>query len=71
MIYSALELYGTPAQKSKYLPKLLSRDPKDSWQTGQWMTEKIGGSDVGMTETRATPLLNTQRHAQAGDLVRK
>ena len=33
------------------------------------MTETIGGSDVGMTETRAAPLIETGRPAQAGDLV--
>ncbi|MGB5192943.1 MAG: acyl-CoA dehydrogenase family protein [Polyangiales bacterium] len=35
------------------LPRLLSRDPKTLWTSGQWMTERIGGSDVGQTETIA------------------
>ncbi len=35
------------------LPRLLSRDPKTMWTSGQWMTERIGGSDVGQTETIA------------------
>ena len=35
------------------LPRLLSRDPKVMWTSGQWMTERIGGSDVGQTETVA------------------
>jgi alkylation response protein AidB-like acyl-CoA dehydrogenase len=35
------------------LPRLLSRDPKTMWTSGQWMTERIGGSDVGQTETVA------------------
>jgi alkylation response protein AidB-like acyl-CoA dehydrogenase len=35
------------------LPRLLSRDPKTMWTSGQWMTERIGGSDVGQTETEA------------------
>lgn len=35
------------------LPRLLSRDPNRMWTSGQWMTEKIGGSDVGQTETVA------------------
>ncbi|KAJ3214393.1 hypothetical protein HDU67_001726, partial [Dinochytrium kinnereticum] len=30
-----------------------SRDPKVFWTSGQWMTEKPGGSDVGRTETTA------------------
>ena len=35
------------------LPRLLSRDPATMWTSGQWMTERIGGSDVGQTETVA------------------
>ncbi|PKS07682.1 hypothetical protein jhhlp_006290 [Lomentospora prolificans] len=33
---------------------LLSRDPKTGWTSGQWMTERTGGSDVSLTETLAT-----------------
>ena len=32
---------------------LTSRDPAQFWTSGQWMTERIGGSDVSMTETIA------------------
>jgi alkylation response protein AidB-like acyl-CoA dehydrogenase len=35
------------------VPRLLSRDPATMWTSGQWMTESIGGSDVGQTETVA------------------
>jgi acyl-CoA dehydrogenase len=35
------------------LPHLISRDPSRFWTSGQWMTETIGGSDVGSTETVA------------------
>ncbi|CAH0015985.1 unnamed protein product [Clonostachys rhizophaga] len=35
------------------LRRLLSRDPKTAWTSGQWMTERTGGSDVSQTETRA------------------
>lgn len=35
------------------LPHLTSRDPKHMWTSGQWMTEKTGGSDVGLSETVA------------------
>ena len=31
--------------------RLTSRDPKYAWTSGQWMTERIGGSDVSGTET--------------------
>ena len=27
--------------------RLTSRDPSSFWTSGQWMTEKGGGSDVG------------------------
>lgn len=33
--------------------RLISRDPKTRWTSGQWMTERPGGSDVSRTETRA------------------
>ncbi len=33
---------------------LITRDPKKFWTSGQWMTEKLGGSDVSRaTETIA------------------
>ncbi len=36
------------------VPRLTSRDPDEAWTSGQWMTERTGGSDVGLTETVAT-----------------
>ncbi|EAQ85855.1 hypothetical protein CHGG_07108 [Chaetomium globosum CBS 148.51] len=33
---------------------LTSRDPTKAWTSGQWMTERTGGSDVPKTETVAT-----------------
>lgn len=38
------------------LTHLLSRDPSHAWTSGQWMTERTGGSDVSLTETLATLL---------------
>ena len=35
------------------VPHLITRDPKEFWTAGQWMTELTGGSDVGQTETIA------------------
>jgi acyl-CoA dehydrogenase len=35
------------------VPHLITRDPKESWTAGQWMTELTGGSDVGLSETVA------------------
>ena len=38
---------------SHAVPHLTSRDPATFWTSGQWMTETIGGSDVGRSQTRA------------------
>ncbi|HET6610981.1 MAG TPA: acyl-CoA dehydrogenase family protein [Kofleriaceae bacterium] len=35
------------------VPRLTSRDPDVMWTSGQWMTERTGGSDVGLSETIA------------------
>jgi acyl-CoA dehydrogenase len=35
------------------LMRLTSRDPTQAWTSGQWMTERAGGSDVGRSETVA------------------
>ncbi|KAL1854803.1 hypothetical protein Daus18300_011319 [Diaporthe australafricana] len=35
------------------LEHLLSRDPAKAWTSGQWMTDRTGGSDVSLTETVA------------------
>ncbi|KHN96922.1 acyl-CoA dehydrogenase [Metarhizium album ARSEF 1941] len=34
--------------------RLTSRDAGHAWTSGQWMTERTGGSDVSLTETVAT-----------------
>lgn len=49
----ALELYGDTDLKEKAFKNLTSRDPKTFWTSGQWMTERTGGSDVSMTSTTA------------------
>ncbi len=35
------------------IPHLLSNDPKSFWTSGQWMTEKTGGSDVRSSKSVA------------------
>jgi alkylation response protein AidB-like acyl-CoA dehydrogenase len=37
----------------RYVPLLTSRDPSRMWTSGQWMTERTGGSDVSQSETIA------------------
>ncbi|KAF2860596.1 acyl-CoA dehydrogenase NM domain-like protein, partial [Piedraia hortae CBS 480.64] len=36
--------------------RLTSRNASQAWTSGQWMTERTGGSDVSGTETIATPI---------------
>lgn len=47
--------HATPELRDRVVPRLTSR-AADAWTSGQWMTEKPGGSDVGRTETVARPL---------------
>ena len=39
---------------SSVFERLVSCDPAEAWTSGQWMTERVGGSDVSGTETVAT-----------------
>jgi alkylation response protein AidB-like acyl-CoA dehydrogenase len=48
-----LLVHGNRALIDRALPRLTSRDPQTAWTSGQWMTEKTGGSDVATTETVA------------------
>jgi len=47
-----LEVHGDESVRS-VLAHLTSRDPNEFWTSGQWMTERTGGSDVGSTSTIA------------------
>lgn len=47
-----LEVHGDESLKP-VLAHLTSRDPNEFWTSGQWMTERTGGSDVGSTSTVA------------------
>ncbi len=44
---------GNMALIDHAVPHLVSRDPAFFWTSGQWMTEAIGGSDVGASESIA------------------
>src|ERR1043165_2713321 len=44
---------GNQALIDTYVPRLISRDPQTMWTSGQWMTERTGGSDVSQPETIA------------------
>jgi alkylation response protein AidB-like acyl-CoA dehydrogenase len=43
---------STPAQREAF-DRLTSNDPGRFWTSGQWMTERTGGSDVSRTSTDA------------------
>ena len=44
---------GNQALIDRAVSRLISRDPELMWTSGQWMTERTGGSDVGQSETVA------------------
>ncbi|ACY14399.1 acyl-CoA dehydrogenase family protein [Haliangium ochraceum] len=44
---------GNQALIEHAVTRLTSRDPAQAWTSGQWMTERTGGSDVGLSETEA------------------
>jgi alkylation response protein AidB-like acyl-CoA dehydrogenase len=47
----ALVVYGTEAQKQKYLPNMIS----GKWSGVMCLTEPTAGTDLGLLKTRATP----------------
>ena len=52
-----LQLYGAEdAQLAAAFEHLTTRDPALFWTSGQWMTERTGGSDVSGTSTVAIPM---------------
>lgn len=50
--------------------RLTSRDPDVAWTSGQWMTERTGGSDVSLTETTAVlkPAEPSQLASEEGEI---
>ncbi|KAK7757153.1 hypothetical protein SLS62_000702 [Diatrype stigma] len=46
--------------------RLVSRDPSEAWTSGQWMTERTGGSDVSGTETVARRLTEKELEEDRG-----
>ncbi len=47
-----LEVYGDARTRDAF-DRLTTRDPRRVWTSGQWMTERSGGSDVSRTTTVA------------------
>ncbi|XP_064612141.1 acyl-CoA dehydrogenase family member 11-like isoform X2 [Liolophura sinensis] len=51
-----IESLGRPSELEVAYRRLTSRNPREFWTSGQWMTERRGGSDVARgTETLAQP----------------
>jgi alkylation response protein AidB-like acyl-CoA dehydrogenase len=48
-----LLVHGNKELVDRAVPRLTSRDPARAWTSGQWMTERTGGSDVAISETVA------------------
>lgn len=48
-----LTVHADKALLERAVSRLTSRDPARAWTSGQWMTERTGGSDVGASETVA------------------
>ncbi|HZS40933.1 MAG TPA: acyl-CoA dehydrogenase family protein [Polyangia bacterium] len=46
--------HGNQPLIDRAVSRLTSRDPDKMWTSGQWMTERTGGSDVGLSETVAS-----------------
>src|SRR6266849_5322567 len=57
---------GNQALIDRAVPHLISRNPEHFWTAGQWMTERTGGSDVGLSETVAK--LVTQEGTSQGQV---
>lgn len=54
---------GGVAAATRAFGRLTSRDPAYFWTSGQWMTERAGGSDVGRSGTVARPEADLPRGA--------
>jgi alkylation response protein AidB-like acyl-CoA dehydrogenase len=53
-----LELHAPKEIQRISLPRLTTTNPENLWTSGQWMTERSGGSDISGTETIAYPAEN-------------
>lgn len=59
-----LERYGSEPLKKRFLPGLTALSLQELQQGAMFLTEKQGGSDVGLTQTVARPLTELQSSAQ-------
>jgi acyl-CoA dehydrogenase len=59
-----LERYGSEFLKKRFLPGLTALSMHELQQGAMFLTEKQGGSDVGLTQTAARPLSNSHSSEQ-------
>ena len=57
---------GNKALIDHAVPRLTSRDPAKAWTSGQWMTERTGGSDVAIAESVARRVDGTDQYRLYG-----
>ncbi|KAF7594182.1 hypothetical protein BBP40_010031 [Aspergillus hancockii] len=58
---------GRAAVLAEAWRRLISRDRREAWTSGQWMTERTGGSDVRLTETVARRLTLVEMEQEAAE----
>ena len=63
-----LSVSKNPALVERAVTRLASRDPAVAWTSGQWMTERTGGSDVGISETVARRAVDVPGDAMGGQV---
>lgn len=57
---------GRRSVMAEFYRRMTTTDPNDAWTSGQWMTERSGGSDVRGTETLARKITKTELDAEGG-----
>ena len=58
--FHVVEQHAPKELAQKLKPLLTSKDPARFWMSGQWMTERQGGSDLSQCLVKATPLSATE-----------
>src|ERR1700688_2378680 len=54
--------HGPKSIKDQVVPRMLGKEGQAVAACGQWMTERIGGSDLGVIETRASLAKKAEDH---------
>ncbi len=65
----ALQTLGKRGPLKEAYDHLISRDPNYFWTSGQWMTERKGGSDVGEISEKLSILYHFHRESLQGSVL--